>query len=242
MIKPTKEFLETFKNTKGAIGVAEAIAIINIASQAPLGLTYLDLGSHAGKAAMAAAYGLTSTPCPYFGHPFYLVDPIYDFGNLEAWKHSEQGHPDFADWLYAKEINFNDIVIRNIAKVSCGHLSANLCGSYSEAEIVKHDKIGYCFVDSDTHQGGLVLREAKLLEDRVVPYGIIAFHDFGNQFREPREAAEYLVGTGKYYWVDIDWGSIFDYVRENNLEDGNDSWHNKGSEEFPKFVGAVIRK
>ena len=47
---------------------------------------------------------------------------------------------------------------------------------------------------------------------------------------------------GEYEPIHIDWNEIFDYARANNLEDGNVSWHEKGSEEFPKFVGALRKK
>ena len=72
--------------------------------------------------------------------------------------------------------------------------------------------------------------------------GILAFHDYGNQFTAIARWYDYLVGTGKYEPIAIDWDTIFDYVRDNNLEEGNSSWHERGSEEFPKFVGALKRK
>jgi len=201
------------------------------------------LGSHAGKAALAAAYGISSGVCLFFQHPYYLIDPIFDYSNLEAWKHSVQGHPDNSGWAYTKEDNFYNSLREKIAIVSERHLSANLVGSYSELEIPKHNNIAYCFSDADSHQDGMPLREVKLLEDRMIKGGIIAFHDFGNQFCEPKEAAEYLISTGKYDWVDIDWEQIFYYVKENNLEEGNNSWHlYPDLPHSPNFVGAVKRK
>ena len=108
--------------------------------------------------------------------------------------------------------------------------------------IPKFDKYAFVFIDSGTHCDNLAIDESRLLKDKMIPGGIIAYHDFGNQFQKPREAAEYLVSTGEYDWVNIDWNEIFDYVRTNNLEENNNSWHEKGSNEFPCYIGAVRKK
>lgn len=112
---------------------------------------------------------------------------------------------------------------------------------YSLNVIPEYDSLAFCFVDSGVHDD-MVMDEVKLLEDRMMPNGIIAFHDFLNQFTAVERAYNYLWSTGKYEPININWKEIFDYVRENNLEEGNNSWHEKGSEEFPKFVGALRRK
>jgi len=111
----------------------------------------------------------------------------------------------------------------------------------SEEAIPKCIELAYVFVDSGSHQDGLPMREVKLLEDRVVRGGIIAFHDFRSQFVEVEQAYNYLIGTGKYEEIQINWKEIEDYVRENDLEKGNNSWHHTELE-FPKFIGAVRRK
>lgn len=111
--------------------------------------------------------------------------------------------------------------------------------NYSVDIIPKYDQYSYVMVDSGSHQDGLPMEEAKLLEDRMIKGGIIAWHDFGNQFREPMEAAQYLVNTGKYEWINIDWNSIIEYVKENNLEEGNNSWHIYEDRPFPTFLGAI---
>ncbi len=112
---------------------------------------------------------------------------------------------------------------------------------YSLNVIPRYDELSFCFVDSGVHDD-MVMDEVKMLEDRMIENGIIAFHDYGNQFTAVARAYDYLVATGKYEPIPINWKLIFDYVRSNNLEEGNVSWHEKGSEEFPKFVGAVRRK
>lgn len=111
----------------------------------------------------------------------------------------------------------------------------------STNEIPKHDYYDYVFVDSGSHQDGLPMIEVRLLEDRVVQGGIIAFHDFKSQFIEVEEAYNYLLGTGKYEEIKINWQEIIDYVNENNLEKGNTSWHHNELRN-PCFVGALKRK
>jgi len=41
--------------------------------------------------------------------------------------------------------------------------------------------------------------------------------------------------------INIDWDKIVSYVNENNLEEGNTSWHHNELKN-PCFVGAVKRK
>lgn len=209
---PSEIFWNVFKKTHGAFSTPEAIALYNIALKAPNGL-YIELGSHKGKSTQAAALGLgTGT--------FILVEP------------------EFKDALWDKE------TISNIMEAIDGInsiLTFTLIADYSTNIIPKYDNYSFVFVDSGVHDD-LVLEEVKMLEDRVIPNGIIAFHDYLNQFTAVERAFNYLLSTGKYEKIDIDWKSIFDYVREHNLEEGNISWHERGSEEFPKFVGALKRK
>lgn len=232
LILPSKEFLELFKKTPGAISVSESIAIMNIAAQAPAG-TYIECGSHAGKSGMSAAAGLKH------GGTFYMIDPVYDLKNLEAWKHTIQEHPDNMGWLYFKEDGFYEKVKENLRIASHGLIEPVLLGDYSENALPQYDNYAYCFIDSDSHQKERVNAEIELIRPKIIKGGIIAFHDFGNQYIAPREVHEYLISTGEYENIGIDWHEIFDYVREHNLEEGNESWHNKGSSEFPCFVGAV---
>ena len=49
------------------------------------------------------------------------------------------------------------------------------------------------------------MEEVKLVVDRVVSGGIIAFHDRGSQFLKVDEAFDYLVSTGKYDPIFFDW-------------------------------------
>jgi hypothetical protein len=113
---------------------------------------------------------------------------------------------------------------------------------YSTNVIEKHDKYAYVFVDSGSHQDGLPMKEARMLEDRMVSGGIIGWHDLNSQFQEVREAYDYLLGTGKYDECHIDWVKVINYAEEHNLEDGtNQTWHHTELK-HPCFVGALRRK
>lgn len=172
---------------------------------------FLECGTHKGKSALAACEGLQNGT-------FYLLDPIFEDKSIEDEVIDTVG--DFADW---------------------GNIELILDSSYSTDFISKHNNYCYVFVDSGSHQDGLPMMEVKLLEDRVVQGGIIAFHDFRSQFVEVEQAYNYLLGTGKYEEIKIDWDAIVNYARENDLEKGNNSWHHNELD-FPCFVGALKRK
>jgi len=148
---------------------------------------------------------------------FYLVDPIFEDDEICA----------------GVAQTFTDYPSMHIEKV--------LLAEYSTDVIPRHTNLAFCFLDSGDHGEDLVKAEITMLEDRIMKGGILAFHDLDNQFTAVRRWYDYLVGTGKYAPINVDWKPIFDYVRENRLEEGNNSWHERGSEEFPKFVGAVVR-
>jgi len=76
MILPNEKFIETFKKTPGALSVTESIAIMNIAARSPKGM-YVEFGSHKGKSAMSAIYGLRP-------QRFYLDDIIFSDRELIA--------------------------------------------------------------------------------------------------------------------------------------------------------------
>lgn len=235
MITPSKKFIEKFKATPGAFSVSESIALMNITSQVIEG-NFIECGSNAGKSGMSAAYGLPKGK-------FYMIDPIFDLTNLEAWKHTIQGHPDNLAWGYAADKGFKTEVEERIIFASNGRVNPILCGTFSEQEIPKHDNYSYAFIDSDNHQPERVNAELELLIPRMVSGGIIAFHDFNNQYIAPQEAHKKLISTGDYEDIDIDWEAIFDYVRENNLEEGNNSWHQYPELPHPpNFIGALKRK
>jgi len=151
----------------------------------------------------------------------------------------KNGHFDLVDPIFA------DVEIAN-SMVRLRHINPkmhySLWSKYSTEVIPAFSNLAFCFLDSGDHGEDLVREEVLMLEDRIMQGGILAFHDYQNQFTAVERWYDYLVGTGKYEPISIDWKTIFDYVRENNLEQDNLSWHEKGSEEFPKFVGALKRK
>lgn len=216
MIKPTEEFLKIFKETDGALSVSESIAIMNISAQAPVNGRNYEYGSYYGKSGMSAMYGLL-TPS------INLVDPIYIGSENKICQ-------TVFDTLRSAPTN----------KPSTNR-EINLTGGYSTDVIEKNNDYAYVFIDSGSHQDGLPMQEVKLLENRMVPGGIIAFHDFRSQFSEVEEAYNYLLSTGKYEEIPINWKEITDYVDENNLEEGNKSWHHTELKN-PCFVGALKRK
>lgn len=213
MIFPSKEFIDIFKSIPGAISVCESIAIMNIAGQAPEGGA-IELGTYKGKSAISALYGFSEN----IG--FILVDP------------------EFSDKEFEHQTAKNISLIAGSGKGKCW---SKLVADISVNEIPKHEKLSYVFVDSGSHADGLPMQEVKLLEDRVVKNGIIAFHDFRSQFVEVHQAYEYLLSTGKYEEMLINWQEIIAYVKENDLEANNNSWHHTEMD-FPCFVGALKRK
>ncbi len=218
MITGTPEFWKIFKETNGALSCSEAIAIMNIAEQAPQGM-YLELGTYRGKSALSAVIGLKKG---WFG----LVDPEF---KDEEWRDEVA----IKVSLCADNNNHHEKMIELYIE-TLDDYSTNILGR------LKTD-FAYVFVDSGSHQDGLPMQEVKLLEDRMVQGGIIAFHDWDSQFVEVKQASDYLVSTGKYAYLGINWEQIVKYVDENNLEEGNTSWHHNELKN-PCFLGAVIRK
>ena len=189
---PVVSHWRIFKETDGALSCCEALCIIQLAAETPEGLA-VELGVYKGKSAISAVVGFKNNP------QFYLVEP------------------EFKDKEWLREVLY---LLNDVCKISNQQVRIKPFDEYSTEVIPLFKNISYCFVDSGSHQDGLPMQEVKLLEDIIIQGGIIAFHDFGNQFREPKGAAEYLVSTGKYEWIDIDWKSIVEYVKENISSSG----------------------
>ena len=143
------------------------------------------------------------------------------------------------DTEFSKSISVNDVG-DNLIKAVPNHCRlAFIVGSSLDYLAGSDYKFSYAFVDSGDHQE-LPMKEVLALEDRIVPGGIIAFHDWNSQFLQVMDAYNYLLGTDKYEEINIDWSPIVDYVNENNLEEGNLSWHHNELKN-PCFVGALRR-
>lgn len=213
MITPSQNFWKIFKETNGALSCSESLAIMNIAAQAPKGNICVEFGVYKGKSAISAA-------CVLENALFCLVEPEFED---KKWQDS------VVDLLF--KIKNDTVSILTSSQYSVDWLNDN------------HRGFGYVFIDSGSHQGGLPMQEVRLLEDKIIQGGIIAFHDYKNQFTEVEGAYDYLVGTGKYEPIHINWQEIFDYVAEHNLEEGNNSWHLYPELPHPpNFVGALRRK
>lgn len=211
MIKPSKEFIELFKKTPGALSVTEAIALYNI-HKSNGGYSVLELGTHKGKSSLVFACDMD-----YKKYVLHLVEPEFKDREWSRW------------------------VADNIRAIN-PMLRMYMIDDYSTNVIpTQTGDFHFVFVDSGSHQDGLPMEEAKLLEDRIVPGGVIAWHDFDSQFKEVREAYNYLLSTGKYEEMPINWQEIVDYVNAENLEEGNESWHHAELRN-PCFVGALKRK
>lgn len=224
LVIPPDGFWEVFRKTSGALSCAEALAIMNISALAPICYVggndvkhslWLEAGTHKGKSALAAMAGVNERH-------------LTTFTLLE---------PEFSDENWMQEV-------KDIVKDGVSHYVYNrFLKDYSTDYLEKTDEeYAYVFIDSGSHQDGLPMREARLLEDRIVPNGIIAWHDYKSQFVEVEEAYEYLKSTGKYEEVPINWQEIIEYAEANNLEDGtNNTWHHTELK-HPCFVGALRRK
>ena len=145
--------------------------------------------------------------------------------------------------LYLVEPEFKDEnwLSSVVEKVSV-HTPFIPIAAYSLDVLHEFKELAFCFVDSGVHDD-MVMQECKLLEDKIIEGGVIAFHDYLNQFTAVERAYNYLLSTGKYEEIKINWQEIFDYVAEHDLENGNVSWHlyeNLGHP--PNFIGAVRKK
>lgn len=214
MIQVIEKSIDKFKNTFGAMSIAEGIALYNICLQAPKYGNWVELGSHKGRSSIMIA------SCINKDIQFHLVEP--EFKSIE-WSN------DVADRLDI----FNED--KNI----------ELWANYSTDVLPKFDEMSFLFVDSGNHGEEIVQSEKSLYIDKIVSGGIIAFHDYGekSQFTAVKKAYDELVSTGNYEPILINWDEIFEYVKVNNLKDGELSWHVYPELPHPpNFVGALRRK
>jgi len=174
---------------------------------------FLELGSHRGRSSICIASALPTQSS------LILVEPEFE---------NKEWHKDVFD---------------RVSKYLIDETKFRLFIGYSCDAISVFNEISFCFVDSGTHSDDLVMNESKMLEDRMIIGGIIAYHDKGSQFTKVDEAYSYLLSTGKYEEVKIDWNKIFDYLKENDLQDGELSWHVYPELPHPpNFIGALRRK
>jgi predicted O-methyltransferase YrrM len=213
MQNPTINFWTEFVNTKGAFSCCEAIALYNIVSSVEQG-DFIELGSHRGRSSICIASAM-----PLVSR-LILVEP------------------EFQDKEWSQD------VLNKVSKWMPKNNMLQGFAGYSLDVLKFFNDISFCFVDSGLHDD-MVMDEVKLLEDKVLINGVIAFHDYGekSQFTAVTRAYDYLVSTGKYEPILIDWEEIFQFIKDNDLKDGELSWHVYPELPHPpNFVGALRRK
>jgi len=221
-----------FKTLPGAISVTEAIALYRtiqtcLDTKRKEREHFIDFGSYAGKSSLIA---ITALSCSYRSGMFIMIEPAYD----PIGPYRMTG-PSFAP------DNYLDIIRKRVCSFSPPLIVPCLCGSTSERavkEFLLGLEISYAFIDSGEHSEESIAIEVDYLKNTLLPGGLIVFHDFGNQYKAPAEAAAKLVASGKFEAIHIDWEPIFAFVDENELEEGNDSWH-WTDHSHPNFIGAV---
>ena len=232
-MRPLKLFQDA-KKIPGAISMIEAVGIYDTVVRylkTPGGIA-VDFGSHAGKSSIIGAKALSDAG---FTDTFYMVDLAYDLDNPE-WETTTQGTADKMPWGYLRDAN--DFIQNRMLE---HYLMVELRGLSSLQFLSRNiQPLAYVFIDSDDHQFDLVMAEVKMLEDSVSPGGLVFFHDFENQYIAPKQAHDYLIGTGKYESIPIDWDAAKRYAEKHKLEEGNDSWHMPGVD-YPNFVGCARR-
>ncbi len=215
---PPKEFWKHFKETRGAMSTAEAIFMYNACLQVPNDGVWVEMGTAYGKSALVS---------------------------LMAWHKREL----YDLYLLEPEFNKDDFFVavnKAVSKFRNEFGSETFCiksEEYSTGFLPKHDRYGYIMWDSGDHGEDLVQAEKKLFQEKVISGGIIVLHDLFSQFTAVTRAYEQLVATGQYEAITFDWNEIFEYVKEHDLENGNDSWHQYPELTHPpNFIGALRRK
>lgn len=237
---PTTELIELFKTTPGAISLHEFFAISWLTAQAPGGIL-LDVGSNAGKAAVAQAIGYARRS---INARMHCIDTVFDLSNAAAWKDNRtQDGPMTTGWSWIYEPDFQRNVKHRIEFAGGGNVAVKLFGESALTAIPRLGAAGvsFAFCDADNNQRWLVDRIVDALAPLMVPGGIIAHHDFESQFIAPHEAQQRLMATGDFERIEIPWGEIKDAVDSIGGEHiGNTSWHHNETAR-PMFVGAIRR-
>lgn len=212
---PDLKFWAYFKNTNGAISVTEAIFMYNACLQVPDEGVWVEMGTAHGKSALVSLMAWEERD----RHDFNLLEPLI------------------------KDNSFLNEILKNIEgfkEIFGGKTICNIIDYYSTDFLPNNDNYSYIMWDSGDHGEELVQKEKELLQERVIKGGIIVMHDLFSQFTACTRAYEQLIASGKYEPILYDWEEIISYVKENNLESGNKSWHHPEIP-FPNFVGAVKR-
>ena len=227
---PINQFYRHVAEIPGAISMTEAVALYDtIVKYAPGIGVAVDLGSNSGKSSLVAARALHKS---WFSGRFCMVDLAYDLLNPE-WSKTVQGDSAKMPWGQLRDTEY----LKAIHKRMSEYTYVEMIGESSIQFILQMtDFAGYVFIDTDDHQEELVMEEVRLLANRMVPGGLIFFHDF----KKPALGHQYLLNTGRFENIEMSWERAIEYVKKHDLETGNDSWHMSGSGiEFPNFIGCA---
>ncbi len=232
------KIIKKAKDIPGALSLAEMYGLAKTITEkidCVDTLNAIDLGSHVGKSAFVALSALSVIDRNDY---FELVDPIYSEDYPEEWEK-----------VIKEDITRDALILRVYG------LLDSIPGSdvllYGEKSIIylemyfeedrQEDSVSYVFIDTADHELELVMKEVELLEDVVSPGGLIFFHDYGN-YPGPLKAAEYLVNTGKYEYIDINWEEAIEFLETNGLDESqNNSWHKFEDVKNPCYLGCVRR-
>lgn len=222
MIKyPPIEFWKHFKETKGAMSTVEAIFMYNACLEVPNKGVWVEMGCHKAKSALVSLMAWIDRD----GRDFYLLEP------------------EFKDIVFLNECQSTIIKFKINFDKRLKSICCHFKDEYSTYFLPNHSEYGYIMWDTGSHGHELVSQEKPLLEDKIIKGGILVMHDINSQFIACTEAYNDLINSGKYEALQYDWNEIFDYVKEHNLEEGNNSWHlYPDLPHPPNFVGALRRR
>lgn len=216
MIKyPPIEFWQHFKNTNGAMSTAEAIFLYNACLEVSDESDWVEMGTAYGKSAIVSLMAWVERN----EHMFVMLEPDKSI------------------------INDAQKTILKFKKDFGGKIICPILPEYSTQYLERKNEFAYIMWDTGSHGHELVNKEKPLLEDKIIMGGVLVMHDINSQFIACTEAYNDLISSGKYEELKYDWNEIFDYVKEHNLEEGNNSWHLYPELPHPpNFIGALRRK
>lgn len=220
------ELFEYTKNIYGGVNMSEMVALYDTIIKhlkCPKGIA-ADLGSHEGKSSVIGVAALS------------FLNRTDDFYSVEL---IEFGKPGVKQRVKERVMKYSSGTVTLVEGFSVDFLDQHT-GPFS-----------YVFIDTD-HFLELVMGEAKRLEDKMHPGGLILFHDFKNQYTEPAQVYDYLIATGKYEEIQMDWDFAIQLTKKYELEKDNvtfaryDGVHSPNLSElttfeYPSFIGCVRR-
>lgn len=216
MIKyPPVKFWEYFKNTNGAMSSAEAIFMYNTCLMVKDIGNWVEMGTAYGKSAIVSLMAWIDRE----EHLFVMLEP-----NENIIKEAQEN-------------------IVSFKKEFGGKIICPIVQEYSTGYLDRENGFSYIMWDTGSHGQELVSLEKPLIDKKIISGGILIMHDINSQFTACTNAYKELIFSGKYEPIEFSWKEIFDYVIENNLEEGNKSWHLYPKLNHPpNFIGAVIKK